>query len=88
MASKQGGGTLDQQKAKLADQIGAERVEKAKLWIQEDPDAVRYAFKCLSKHPRKEGLSKKDTATFEQLMKINQKVAETWKSERLAEKSK
>jgi len=87
MAFPKGGGTLQAQIQKLEHELQPKEIEQAKKMATQNPTMVRLAFKYLDKPHRKEGLSKSQMATFEQIRKIDAVSADKWKAARQAEKS-
>ena len=85
MSSKQGGGTLQSQIARLESILNAIQIEQATKLAHEHPDIVRLAFKKIPKSQKK-GLSKKAMETYEQIRKHNENAADKWLADRLAEK--
>ena len=86
MSSQKGGGTLQAQIQKLENELSQKDIDTAKELAVSSPLLSRLAFKYLDKPHRKEGLSKGQLATFEQIRKIDPDNAEKWKADRLAEK--
>ena len=60
----------------------AEKLAADALWH----DTIRLAYRLLPKADKK-GLSKREAATYEELLAINPKVAEEYKSKRLTGKT-
>ena len=87
--SQKGGGTFQTQIGKLEQALEPAEIEQAKSLASSSPDMIRLAFKYLDKPHRKEGLSKSQMATFNQIQAdCGSEMAEKWKAARLAEKSK
>jgi len=86
MSSKQGGGTLQSQIARLEGRMSKNEIEIADDLALNQPNVVRLAFKKIDKSPKQKGLSKKAMEFYEQVRKINEKTADQWLADRLAEK--
>jgi len=83
--ARKGGGTIEEQRARLEEKLGDERTKRARKWAHDDPDGVRYAFRCLEKS-KKEVLTKKEQTFYDQMVAIDQKAADRWKQEILSKK--
>ena len=73
--SRKGSGTIEQQKLRLQEKMEPGQVEKAKKWALEDPDAVRFAFRCL----KSANMGKRDLQHYNQIAEIDPHIAEVWK---------
>ena len=77
--SRKGGGTLQDQMSRLEQKMDAGRIAKARNWVHEDPDAVRYAFKAL-RSEKGRSLAKRDLKHYNEIAEIDPRVAEIWKA--------
>ena len=84
--SKKGGGNLQQQIQKISDELSEKEIEQSHKWAKQNPLMVRLAFKLLDKPHQKDGLTKSQLNTYEQIRKISVESADQWKAARLAEK--
>jgi len=77
--SRKGGGTLQEQMSRLEQKMDAGRIAKARKWMHEDPEAVRYAFKAL-RTERGKKLAKRDLQHYNEIAEIDPRIAEIWKT--------